>query len=324
MSDQLRVLVVEDNPADADFIQETLEETGLVSFRIESVSRLSQAFTRLESKGIDLVFLDLGLPDSQGLQTLHKFRQALPEVPVIVLTGTDDQELALTAVRDGAQDYLVKGQFNRSLLTRAARYAVERQKAETALRESETHYRALVEGIPGLVYSFSTKRGCLYYSSHVTELLGYSPEQLYSQPLLWNKSIHPDDLPRVEQVIREAAAGKQFHIEYRIRDALGNWRWFDDRSFECRIDGADAIIEGLALDITERKRIDAALRKQAEELIVRNDRLNRFNKAVVGRELRMIELKREVNELCAKLGEPPRHRIAEHEQTPSATPETQA
>jgi len=105
MSDKLRVLIVEDNPADADFIEEPLAETGPVSFQVESVSRLSEAFTRLESRGIDLVFLDLGLPDSQGLQTLHKFRQALPEVPVIVLTGTDDQELALTAVRDGAQDY---------------------------------------------------------------------------------------------------------------------------------------------------------------------------------------------------------------------------
>jgi len=128
MSEALRILVVEDNPADADFIHEMLPETGAMSFQVESVSRLSQALTRLESKGIDLVLLDLGLPDSQGLQTLHKLRKAAPDVPVVVLTGTDDQELAFTAVRHGAQDYLVKGQFNRGLLSRAVRYALERQK----------------------------------------------------------------------------------------------------------------------------------------------------------------------------------------------------
>ena len=141
----LSLLVVEDNPADADLIRELLPVTGPVCFQVESVSRLSEALTRLERKGIDLVLLDLGLPDSQGLPTLHKLRAVVPDVSVIVLTGTDDEEQAVAAVREGAQDYLVKGKIDGSLLARAARYALERQKAIQALAASEVRYRRLFE-----------------------------------------------------------------------------------------------------------------------------------------------------------------------------------
>ena len=137
MSEELRILVVEDNPADADFIHEMLPETGAVKFQIESVARLADALTRLVRRDIDLVLLDLGLPDSQGLATFHKLRQAAPGVPVIVLTGNDDEGLAVATVRGGAQDYLVKGQVNASQLVRTARNAHERQKTMEALQRSE-------------------------------------------------------------------------------------------------------------------------------------------------------------------------------------------
>ena len=135
----------------------------------------------------------------------------------------------------------------------------ERKLAEEALRESGMHYRSLVEGIPCIVYAFSQKRGGVYYSSQVTKILGYSPEQLYAQPLLWHNSIHPDDLSCIEQVIRETATGKSFCVEYRIRDAHGNWHWLEDRSFGYKVDGADNVIEGLAFDITEHKQAEEAL-----------------------------------------------------------------
>ena len=151
MSERLRILVVEDNPADADFIHEMLPQAGPLNFQIESVSRLSEALTRLDSKGIDLVLLDLGLPDSQGLQTFQKLQKAAPNIPVIVLTGTDDQELAVAAVRDGAQDYLIKGQSSGRPLARAIRYALERHKAEEEVartaREWQTTFDATKDAI---------------------------------------------------------------------------------------------------------------------------------------------------------------------------------
>ncbi len=134
MSNQLQVLVVEDNPGDVVLIREALPETGPVSFAVESVPRLSDALARLKHGGLDLMIIDLGLPDSQGLNTFNWLRDAAPQIAMIVLSGNDDLELALAAVREGAQDYLVKGQVGGDALVRAARYAVERNRMEEQVR----------------------------------------------------------------------------------------------------------------------------------------------------------------------------------------------
>jgi len=135
MSERLHILIVEDNPADADLMRDALPETGHIRFHSESVPRLSEALARLATGGIDLVLTDLGLPDSQGLATFRELRQAAPDLAIIVLTGNDDQEMAVAAVREGAQDFLVKGQISGDMLVRAVRYAIERKQAEEALRE---------------------------------------------------------------------------------------------------------------------------------------------------------------------------------------------
>jgi len=136
----------------------------------------------------------------------------------------------------------------------------DHKRTVKVLKESERHYRELIEGTPGIVYSFSSKRGGMFYSAQVNSILGYSPEQLYAQPMLWHDSIHPDDLLSVDQSILKAASYKPFCIEYRIQDVRGNWHWFEDRSTGYHIDGTDVIMEGLALDITERKLAEEALR----------------------------------------------------------------
>jgi DNA-binding response OmpR family regulator len=148
MSGKLRILIVEDNPADADLIREMLPQTDSLHFQAESVHRLSGALARLERRDIDLVLLDLGLPDSQGLPTFHALRRAVPDIPVIVLSGNDDQELAISAVRDGAQDYLVKGRFGGDLLVRAARYALEREHLIMELREALARIKTLSGLLP--------------------------------------------------------------------------------------------------------------------------------------------------------------------------------
>jgi len=147
VSEILHILIVEDNQADVDLIRETLPDTGLVSFQVESVSRLSEALARLKNEGIDLVLLDLGLPDSQGLGTFHKLREAATDIPVIILTGNDDQQASIAAVRDGAQDYLIKGQVGGNLLTRAALYAVERNRAEHKIQKIAREWQSTFDSI---------------------------------------------------------------------------------------------------------------------------------------------------------------------------------
>ena len=131
----ITVLLIEDNPGDARLLRELLAEAGAAQFDLVHVARLSAGLERLAAGGIDVVLLDLGLPDGQGLDLLAKVQAQAPGVPIVVLTSLDDEALAAQAVREGAQDYLVKGKVATDLLVRAMRYAIERKQAQEALRE---------------------------------------------------------------------------------------------------------------------------------------------------------------------------------------------
>ncbi|MFY9558742.1 MAG: hybrid sensor histidine kinase/response regulator [Terriglobales bacterium] len=123
---QTHVLLIEDNPGDADLVRLRLVE-GRSPVRVDCVNRLSDALTSLGKETPSLVLLDLNLPDSHGSETFRKVLEAAPNVPVVVLSGQDDEALAIKAVHQGVQDYLVKGDMSSKQLERAMRYAVERQ-----------------------------------------------------------------------------------------------------------------------------------------------------------------------------------------------------
>lgn len=135
---RLKVLLVEDNPGDARLIQFMLAESGGDLFEIETAERLSQGLGRLAEDGIGLVLLDLSLPDSQGLNTFLQMHARARQIPIIVLSGLLDTTIAVQAVHEGAQDFLVKGQVDGQLLVRAMRYAIERKRmAEQLARYAE-------------------------------------------------------------------------------------------------------------------------------------------------------------------------------------------
>lgn len=129
----IHVLLVEDNPADARLVQERLSEGQPPCFHLECAAQLRESLERLNHGGIDVLLLDLGLPDSYGLATFVALHSKQPKVPVVVLSGGADEELAIQAVQAGAQDYLVKGTEG-SVLKRALRYAIERKRAEEQIR----------------------------------------------------------------------------------------------------------------------------------------------------------------------------------------------
>jgi signal transduction histidine kinase len=131
----IKALLIEDNIGDSRLIREMLSEAKGVSFDLKYADRLQAGLAQLGQGGTDVVLLDLGLPDSQGLETLAKTYSRAPEVPIVVLTGLDDDTLGVQAVNRGAQDYLKKGQVDGELLMRTIRYAIERKRTEE--RESE-------------------------------------------------------------------------------------------------------------------------------------------------------------------------------------------
>jgi PAS domain S-box-containing protein len=141
----IKILLIEDNPDDAELLLHMLAEIPSADFELRHTERLGEALERLVEESFDAVFLDLGLPDSQGLETLCKIRHQFPGVPVLVLTGLDDQMLGVKAVQEGAQDYLVKGQVNGETLVRAVRYAIERKRVEEELRRAHDELELRVQ-----------------------------------------------------------------------------------------------------------------------------------------------------------------------------------
>lgn len=135
---RIRVLLIEDNPGDARLIREFLIGKGGGTFRVDWAEGLEEGLRRLVPGRVDIVLLDLSLPESKGLDTVAKVLTHAPWVPAVVLTGLDDQSVAVEAVRRGAQDYLVKGQIDGNLLGRAIRYAIERKEVESKLADANT------------------------------------------------------------------------------------------------------------------------------------------------------------------------------------------
>ncbi len=159
--DQIRLLLVEDNPGDADLVREMLDTASPARFDLSRASRLSEGLTLLNAGKYDAVLLDLGLPDSSGLDTFYSLHSAVPWIPVVVLTGTSDWETGIQAVGAGAQDYLVKGSVDGDTLVRRVRYAVERKRAERSSADVRERGREMAElaisaarerTLPGLVY----------------------------------------------------------------------------------------------------------------------------------------------------------------------------
>lgn len=132
----MKVLLVEDNPADACLLRETLIDAGASRFSLTHVQCLADAESELKENRFDAVLLDLSLPDSRGLESIRRLAAVALNTPVVVLSGTDDESTAVSALREGAQDYLVKGQADGSLVVRALRYAVERKETQIQLQEA--------------------------------------------------------------------------------------------------------------------------------------------------------------------------------------------
>jgi PAS domain S-box-containing protein len=129
----IKILLVEDNIGDAHLIKEMLSESTTLRFGLVHAKRLSEARESLAREGFDIIVLDLSLPDGHGLDTFIQTRIAAPGIPIVIISGLDDEDLAIKSVQEGAQDYLIKGQVNSDLLVRSMRYAIERNQAEEAL-----------------------------------------------------------------------------------------------------------------------------------------------------------------------------------------------
>jgi PAS domain S-box-containing protein len=294
-SQNIHLLLIEDNPGDAGLIREMLAEAKGMSFEVEWTETLSEGIERLASGGIDVVLLDLALTDSTGLETLRRLRAASPWAPVVVvLSGLSDEEVSFQAVQEGAQDYLIKGQVDSSLLIRSIRYALERGHEQEALRraqvelENRVHERTadLVKANEALRNSQHLLQGILNNSTAMISvkdlqgrymLVNHGYERLFhaNSESLVGKTVY-DLLPR-EYADRVRASdqrvlnsGNVLEMEESIPHDDGLHTYIANRSPLRDGEGRPYAVCVIATDITEWKRFQEearAERKQAEEAL---------------------------------------------------------
>jgi PAS domain S-box-containing protein len=178
-----RILLVEDNPGDVLLLRELLAEEPAAGFKIVAdTGTLERGLALMASLEVDLVLLDLNLPDSRGIETFTAAHRAVPGVPIIVLTGQDDSELALHAVHLGAEEYLMKGGFDARLLVRTLRYALERSGYQQALAREREFFTTLLDNIPDRIYFKDEKSRFIRINRALTRLFGLSkPEEAYGK-----------------------------------------------------------------------------------------------------------------------------------------------
>ncbi|MBW2020218.1 MAG: PAS domain S-box protein [Deltaproteobacteria bacterium] len=267
----IRVLLVEDNPGDARLIREMLAEWTHPPFDLACVDRLSTGLERLAEGGIDVALLDLSLPESSGLNTFAEAHAQVPQVPIIVLTGLDDEEVAVDAVREGSQDYLVKGQIDSNLLVRAIRYAIERKQAEEALRKSEEKYRSIFNNAQvGLFRTRISDGKLLECNDRFAQIFGYDNRETCIREYVVSQH-YVDPGTREQMLAKIQQAGEVRNIEARVSRRDGSIIWVRYSGYICPEEG---YIEGVGIDITKEKQAVEALRESEEKYRLLVDNAN--------------------------------------------------
>ncbi len=256
----MQILLVEDNPGDIRLLREYLKEAGADRYQITHADRLAGGLERLAEANVDAVLLDLSLPDSHGMDTLVRMREAAKAVPIVVLTGTDDETLGMRLIQAGAQDYLIKGQVTGPLLTRSLRYAVERKRAEVALRDSEERYRHLVEGARDVIITLSKDGVITSLNPAFERITQWACDEWIGQPIA--PLFHADDLPLAFDLFRHIAEhGEALTRVLRIRSHDRGYVVGEFVGVPHVQNGQTSGLLVIGRDITERKRVEDTLER---------------------------------------------------------------
>ncbi len=286
--DLIRLLLIEDIPKFARLLGEMLGSTTVVQFDLEWVESLAAGLERLERGGIDVVLLDLSLSDCKGLENFSRARSLIPHLPIIVLSSLDDETMAVQAVHDGAQDYLVKGQMDGHLLVRSIRYAIERKRAEVAWLRAEEKYRSIFEHIVEGIFQTTSDGRYLSANPALARIYGYdSSGALIVGMTDISRQLYVEDNRRDEFIAMMDKYDLVKDFESRIHRRDGTIIWISENVRAVR-DSQHQLLyyEGTVEDITERKAAEERLRNSetlyhslVETLpqnIFRKDLLERF------------------------------------------------
>jgi PAS domain S-box-containing protein len=294
----LNILLIEDNPGDVRLLQEILREVTTTRCQITPVMTLAAAIDQLSDlpttktdqvpqqspTAFDIILLDLSLPDSQGITSFLDLRDRSGHIPIVVLTGLDDEKLAILAMQQGAQDYLIKGQVDSSLLLRSMRYAIERERTETALRQAKNELEQRViartqdlqttqdslrdalqqvnfhfENSPLAAIEWDRDFRVVRWSSAAERIFGWSAAQVLGKRLGEWKFVAEDDADRISQVMNRFISGTEtsnvtVNRNYCQDGAIIDCEWYNSVLLDDA--GKMESVFSLALDVTHRHQVE--------------------------------------------------------------------
>lgn len=255
----LRLLIVEDDIVDRKLLDRLLAQSSLGACEVRHANTLGAALDLLKDASFDVVLLDIGLPDSQGMDSVNRLQAQAPHVPIIVLSGLDDERTATQAVQIGVQDYLIKGQVDASLLVRSIRYALERKRAERQLQATELRYRTIFENSAVAIMMVDESKQLVSWNTFTERLLGMGEEQLRGRNVA---SLYPPEEWEKICALGIRRKGMQHHLETKMICGTGDVIDVDiSLSVVHDSDGRITGSIGVIRDITERKRMEEALRR---------------------------------------------------------------
>ena len=205
VGDSASVLLIEDNLGDIVSIRTMISELSDGCFELKFAESLGEALTILRNENFDVILMDLGLPDSQGFRTFTKVHNQMPELPIIIITGLEDEDLGLSAVKEGAQDYLIKGQVDKKLLGRTLKYAIERKQTEEGLKSSinekdillkETHHR--VKNNMQVIHSLLNLQTHYAKNEEAVNVLKESQNRVKSMGIIHEKLYKSSDRSKID------------------------------------------------------------------------------------------------------------------------------
>jgi PAS domain S-box-containing protein len=262
------ILMVEDNTGDQFLLTELLNASDITINKIYSAIRLDNALEQL-NEPIDIILLDLSLPDSNGINTFNTIFKHAGKIPVVILSGLADTSLALEAITLGAQDYLIKGDFDEKLLAKTIRYSIERKKNMEALQESIERYNLVSKATNDMVWDWNIITGEVYRNvDSWNRLFKSNLKELPTKTPFFDNRIHPDDLgPTIKKIhaILEDPTLLSFNIECRVMKDNGEYAYVSDLGYILRNESGKAQrVIGATQNITERKEAETILKSSEE------------------------------------------------------------
>ncbi len=257
MTDKIHILLIEDNPGDALIINEMIKEVYATNFELEHFKRIKDGLEHV-NEDFDIMLLDLNLPDSQGIETFNTMNRHAPEVPIIILTGLLDEDLAINIVSEGAQDYLVKGQIDKQLLSRSIKYSIERKRIEIDLRKSEEKYRLMVEKLESGLFLIDSKNKINYVNSQMAGMLGYKMDDLINQNVFnfINKSCR--NVFKKHLKVNDKHIGQTYEIQFLNKEGTPLWVLVSTSPLH-KVTGEYIGAISIMTDITARKGMEKSI-----------------------------------------------------------------